>query len=845
MPRKKKLDIDNLDTLLDGDKSSSKKNNKMNQEIIDTESLSTKLEEENNDIKEKKKTVSVRTGLTYDEVKERIANNLVNVSTTKTSKTVRQIILSNIFTVFNILNIAVAIWLLTVGSFKNLTFMAVISANIIIGIIQEIRAKKTIDSLSLISAPSVSVLRNGRKEVIKPEEVVLDDIMILDAGKQICADAIVRKGSVEVNESLLTGEADAVFKKPGSILLSGSFIVSGECYAKVEHIGDDNYIQKLTSQAKKFQKPKSDILRSLNLLAKIIVVLVIVMGALLFFNQYFIADHSYEESVISTAGGIIGMIPSGLFLITSISLAWGVIKLSRCNTLVNDLYSIEMLARVNVLCLDKTGTITDGSMKVRDVVEYKNPFDLSIKQIIANIQGSLKDSNPTSIALEKKFGKVKKATATKTIPFSSSRKYSACYFKDLETTFLLGAPEFILGNRYDSISKNVESYAKLGYRVIILASSKKPIVSQDDEFKDAEVVALIAIEDTIRKDAIDTIDYFKKSGVMIKVISGDNPLTVSKVAKRAGIVNADKYLSLDGLSDSEIERLALEYTVFGRVTPAQKKLLIQVFKQNDGVVAMTGDGVNDILALKEADCSIAMANGSEAARNVSNLVLLDSNFASMPKVVSEGRRVINNIQRGAALYLTKTIFSVLLSAIVVVLAFKIPVVYPIQTIQLMLYDILITGIPSLYLAVEPNNTQIKGKFMQNVISRAAPGGLLIVANYLIIIAFRTPLNMSNEVISTLTVLMTTAVGFMILYRTFKPFNPFRILVYSMMFLFLAVAISMFSGLLEFAVLEIPHMLLLAVLILASTHVFKGLSYLFSFMVKDKRKVTFFDEIKIK
>ena len=407
-----------------------------------------------------------------------------------------------------------------------------------------------------------------------------------------------------------------------------------------------------------------------------------------------------------------------------------------------------------------------------------------------------------------------------------------------------------LGNRYETIAKNVEGYARLGYRVIILAQSKKAITSQDDEFKDAEVVAMIAIEDTIRKDAIKTIDYFKKSGVAIKVISGDNPLTVSKVAKRAGIENADAYLSLDGLTDSEIERLAPDYTVFGRVTPAQKKLLIKTFKQNDGVVAMTGDGVNDILALKEADCSIAMANGSEAARNVSNLVLLDSNFSSMPKVVSEGRRVINNIQRGAALYLTKTIFSVLISAIVVILAFfKKSYGYPIQPVQLMLYDFLITGIPSLYLAVEPNNTQIKGKFLPNVISRAAPGGLLIVINYLLILKF-APLLVSDpamvpQVISTLTVLMTTAVGFMILYSTFKPFNPFRIFVYCLMIMFLSIALSMFGDVFEFVTLDIPLMLLLGFLILASTYIFKGLTYLFSFLVREKKPLPTLEEIQLK
>ena len=585
------------------------------------------------------------------------------------------------------------------------------------------------------------------------------------------------------------------------------------------------------------------------------------MGPLLFLNSFVISNNAYPDAVRSTCSGIVGMIPSGLFLITSLSLAVGVLKLAKSNTLVNDLYSIEMLARVNILCLDKTGTITDGSMRVKDVVEYHNPFDLSVKQMIANMNASLKDSNATSIALEKKFGKAKKGTASKTIPFSSQRKYSACYFKDLDATLLLGAPEFILGKRYEKISKTVEGYARLGYRVIILAQSKKAIVSQDDEFKDAEIIAMIAIEDTIRKDAIKTIDYFKKSGVAIKVISGDNPLTVSKVAKRAGVENADDYVSLDGMADYEVEAAAQKYTVFGRVTPAQKKLLVQTFKQNDGCVAMTGDGVNDILALKEADCSIAMANGSEAARSVSNLVLLDSNFSSLPKVVSEGRRVINNIQRGAALYLTKTIFSVLISAIVILLALnKSTLHYPIQPVQLMLYDFVITGVPSLYLAVEPNNSQIKGKFLPSVISRAAPGGILIVLNYIFILILSTLLPFGNseaevaQTISTLTVIMTTIVGFIILFHIFKPFTLPRYIAYAcdffLLVFILALAQIAFSeiggvfGFLEFVSLNPILFLIIGFLALLSTYLYKVLTYLFSFMVKDKKKPLTLEEFQL-
>ncbi len=760
--------------------------------------------------RESKRRVTLSKGLSSLEVEARVASGFINQSHHQHSKSIKEIILTNTFTIFNLLNIAIAIWLISVGSFKNITFLPIIIINTIIGIIQELKAKKTMDSLSLLSMPTAKVVRSGKTMNIPINELVLDDIIILETGKQIPCDSIVRKGAVEVNESLLTGESDPVYKKPKSTLFAGSYVISGECYAKVERIGSENYMEQLMAQAKKYRRPRSEIMRSLRLLIRVVTVVVILVGTGLFLKQMEIGD-IYANAVIYTAGGVIGMIPSGLFLLTSVSLAYGIIKLAKHNTLVQDLYCIEMLARVDVLCLDKTGTITDGTMKVKDFIELQRHEKLNTRSIISMLQGSLKDNNATSIALQKKFGKSKKSAATSILPFSSVRKYGAAYFKEHDATFVIGAPEFILreSNSYDLIKSQVDAAARLGYRVLLVAQSDKKL-PQNPEHLSGNItpLALITIEDTIRKDAIETIDYFKKSGVSVRVISGDNPLTVSKVAKRAGIENADSYVSLDGLSDEEVVDIADEYTVFGRVSPDQKRILIKRLKELGNTVAMTGDGVNDILALKEADCSIAMANGSEATRNISHLVLLDSNFSSLPRVVREGRRVINNIQRVATLYLTKTIFSFLLSILVILLSRP----YPIQTVQLMFYDVLIIGIPSFYLALEPNNTQIKGKFLFNVLASAIPGGILVIVNYLFILFIAPRIGMSDDAVSTSVVILTTIVGLMVLFRVCRPFNLGRRILFSSMIILFGFGLVFLDGLLELIPLETSNLLLILVIV---------------------------------
>lgn len=719
----------------------------------------------------------IQQGLTYQQVEERIIAGLSNKVSSGSTKTVTSIVLSNIMTFFNLLNIGIATWLITVGAYKDLFFIVIVSLNVGIGIFQEIKAKKTIDKLSLLSAPTGLVIRDGEEQEIMISDLVIDDLMKLATGKQISADAVVRDGQIEVNESLLTGESDPIVKKVGDELYSGSFVVSGHCIAQINKIGKDSYIENLAKQAKKYRKPKSDLLKSLRKIIMTVGFLIIPIGATLFYMQMNnVAGITYPEAVRGVSGAVIGMIPSGLFLLTSVTLAVGVLRLAQNNTLVQELYCIEMLARIDTLCLDKTGTITDGTMQVKNVIEYVNPSGLPIKKAIPTIMASLEEKNLTSEALEQKFGTTKRIKTKHVIPFSSARKLSAVEFEKYGT-FAMGAPEFVLKkDAYSEVSDDVEKYAKDGYRVLVVAHTTSSI-DGDKLPSDIKAIGLIIIEDTIRPDAILTIEYFKTHNVDVKVISGDNPMTVAHISKRAGIADADKYISLEGVSDKDVIRFADKYTVFGRVSPTQKKLLIESLKRNGKTVAMTGDGVNDILALKEADTSIAMASGSEAARNVSHLVLMDSNFSSMPKVVNEGRRVINNVQRVAILFLTKTIFSFMLS-IVAILSKGI---YPITPSQLSMIDFLVIGLPSFILALEPNTNQVRGRFLLNVLKRALPGAIVVVLNVLIIFALTPILNIDKTQSSTLIVITATFTSMMVLLRVLRPMNTVRRVLFIVMF----------------------------------------------------------------
>ena len=783
--------------------------------------------------------VDLKKGLNDQQVKQRQEEGLSNNINQGSTKSIPNIIFSNIFTMFNVIVIAVSVWLATVNtkiSYYSFALMAIL--NTIIGIVQEIRAKLTIDKLSLLSAPTATVIRNGRQMDIAVSEIVLDDVLVLTAGKQVCADCILKEGNVEVNESLLTGESDALVKKIGSSLYSGSFVVSGTCKAKVEKVGEDSYIEKLAKQAKVYKKPESRILKSLKLIVRIALTYIVLSVAFLFIahvkyemSAFGTSDFwtVYPESVRDTASLVMALVPSGLFLTTSVALSVSVMRLSRSNTLVQDLYCIEMLARVDVLCLDKTGTITDGSMTVKGVEEIKNNTGLTIKQMIALILGSLKDSNMTSVALEKEFGKAKRVNPLYTVPFSSARKYSAVSLEKYGT-FLLGAPEFILKKKYDDLAPTVEKYTRKGYRVLLIGHLKENIKSEDDlKDIDPSAVAIILIEDTIREDALETLTYFKESGVDIKVISGDNALTVSMVAKRAGVENSEKYISLDRISDEKLVQIADQYTVFGRVTPNQKKILVEALKKKGKTVAMTGDGVNDILALKEADCSIAMASGSEAARNVSHLVLLDSNFSSLPKVVQEGRRVVNNVQKVATLFLTKTIFSFLLSFVILFMNYVmgIPIKFPIASNQLIIIELLAIGIPAFFLALEPNNNLIKGNFLLNVLKKALPGGLVVTVAILTIYSFSTSLDLSDKV-STMSTIVAAYVCLMVLYRVCQPFTAARRMLFGAMFtIYLACLFvkPLSSGMFEFTPLDVPQLLLVILLIVLTNSVLDFLTKL--------------------
>ena len=706
-------------------------------------------------------------GLPKEIVEARTVDGLVNESNTRTSKSIPMIIFTNVVTFFNILIFMIAGCLIAVGAYTDLVFLLIVTCNIVIGIIQEIRAKKMIDKLSLISAPTAVVRRGGKNSEVAVNEVVLDDLLLLENGNQICADSIVVDGSVEVNESLLTGESDAIVKKAGDVLYSGSFVVSGRCSARVDKIGKDNYIEELSAQAKKYKKPKSDLLFSLNFIIKFMTIPVLVLGASLFVIMYHHNMIDLSTSVRKTAGAMIGMIPSGLFLMSSIALMIGVIRLGQRNVLVQELYCIEMLARVNCICLDKTGTITDGTMVVKNVIDYNTIYGLATKNIVSAMLNALHDNNLTSQALKDKFGLGKRIKHTAAIPFSSQRKYQAVTF-DKYGTFILGAPEFVLKEDFKRYQSDVNKYAALGYRVLCLAHKEGTIADGVLPNSKIEIVSMILIEDNIRPDAINTIKYFRESGVQVRVISGDNPITVSKISQRAGIENAESYISLDGLTDTEVVKAASKYTVFGRVSPAQKRLLIKTLKEEGLTVAMTGDGVNDILALREADCSIAVASGSEAARNCAHLVLVDSNFDSMPYVVSEGRRVINNVTTVSSLFLTKTIFSLFL-AIQALISGE----YPISTNQLILIETLAIGLPSLYLVWEPNNETVKGRFLYNVLKEALPGALTILV--ISVLVFGCYENLYLDVISrnTIIVIAATHTCLMVLFKACRPYNGIK------------------------------------------------------------------------
>jgi len=730
-------------------------------------------------------------GLSSEIVEERVADNLVNKLTDGHGKSIFDIVISNIFTFFNMLYLSITIIFVILGSYENLFFLATVIPNFLIGLYQEIKAKLMVDKLSLMSAPTTTVIRDGEKIEVPVDDVVLDDIVFYTPGKQICADSVVLEGFIEVNESLLTGESDPIVKNVGDELLSGSFIVSGVAVARVDKIGKDNYIEKLAKDAKNYQKPKSQLLRSLNIIIKFVSLIILPLAVLTYLTTTNGMPKDFlnilsRNGLIRAGSSVLAMIPAGLFLLTSVSLFFGVIKLAKRKTLVQELYCIEMLARVNVLCLDKTGTITDGTMRVFDCIELKNNTDYTIREIVGSMMNAFEDINPTSEALIKFFDKNNVLDPTKIIPFSSKRKFSAVVFGD-KGTFYLGAPEFVLNQNYDTVADKVERFSNDGGRVLILGHVSVQAKNEDVP-KNVKPLALIVLHDHIREDAPDTIEFFKQNGVDIKIISGDNPITVSHIAMRVGVEGGDRYISLAGMTDDEVREVVFDYTVFGRVNPNQKKIIIQTLKEHKKTVAMTGDGVNDILALKEADCSIAMASGSDAVRYVSHLVLVNSNFSSMPEVVIEGRRVINNIQKTSTLYLVKTMFAILLTIMYIIFGMQkgaISITYPFTAKHLYMIEWFALGIPSVYLAIQKNNDLVKGKFLSNVIKSTLPGALTVVFIHLILILLRiTPgfesLRDNNAVFTTIATVVTTTVMIFVLFQVSRPFNWLRKLIFTAM-----------------------------------------------------------------
>lgn len=713
----------------------------------------------------------IRYGLNSDQVNEYFENGWSNEPVEPPSKTVPEIIKSNLFTYFNLVFAVLAALLILAGSFRNLTFLPVILANLFIGIIQEIRAKNTLDKLSVLNAPKALVVREGRQFSIPAEELVLDDIVIFKAGNQICADAIVVDGEVSVNESLLTGESDEISKKPGDELMSGSFIVSGECYARLDKVGEDSYISKLTLEAKAMNsEEQSEMIRVLDKLVGVVGILIIPIGLLLFGQQFFFSGASFSKSITSMVAAVIGMIPEGLYLLASVALVVSVMRLASKKVLVHDMKCIETLARVNVLCVDKTGTITENTMEVNGEIPmdgYDSQSMAPLKQIISDFASAMSSDNITMKAMKDYFNKPSGRKAVSVSPFSSQFKYSGAAFED--GSYVLGAPEFVLREDYDNYREQIEQYSSEGYRVLVFGIYDGVI---DGKALTGKVtpLGLVFLSNPIRKEAPETFKYFENQGVEIKVISGHNPVTVSQVALQAGIANADNYIDASTLTtDEAIEDAVLRYTVFGRVTPDQKRKFVRALKKAGRTVAMTGDGVNDVLALKDADCSVAMASGSDAAAQASQLVLLDSNFACMPSVVMEGRRVVNNIERSASLFLVKNIFSFLLSLFSVCFMIN----YPLEPSQISLISMFTIGVPAFFLALQPNKNIIQGHFLSNVLIKALPAG---ITDFLVVgalVVFGQVFEVGETDISTACTMLLAIVGFVILYNISKPMNALR------------------------------------------------------------------------
>lgn len=773
------------------------------------------------------------TGLTDEQVNERIAEGKVNADENPNTRTYKQIIRENTLTFFNFLNLVLLVLVLLVGSYKNAFFVCIIVINTLIGIAQEIRAKKTIDKLAILTARKSVVIREGQKWTVPTEELVLDDVVCLKTGDQVPADARILEGSLEVNESLLTGESDNLPKNEGDELFSGSFVTSGEACCQIIHVGKDNYAAQITSEAKEFKRHNSELKNSLNAILKVISIIIVPLGALLFYKQYYIVGDTFRDSVVSMVAGVLGMIPEGLVLLTSVALTLGALVLANKKTLVQELYCIETLARVDTLCLDKTGTITEGTMCVERVEPYvstgrvetavteSEPAESSeaevqvqtdpafmddINTVMGNMMYVLKDQNATIDALRKRFPAKQGMTLEHVIPFSSDRKYSGAVFEE-KGTYLMGAAQFLFPEDNEELTEKCQAYAEEGLRVLVLAHSSQN--AEGTELPEGlEPLALMLLTDVIREEAPDTLAFFDSQEVDLKVISGDDPVTVAAIARRAGLKNADSYVDATTLTTEEaLQDAVAQYSVFGRVTPQQKKAMVQALQSQGHTVAMTGDGVNDVLALKEADCSIAMAQGSDAAKNIANVVLLDSNFASMPHIVNQGRRVVNNIRTAASMFLIKTMFSVMLSLLTIFFGNA----YPFEPIQMSLISACAVGIPTFLLAQENNYEKIDHTFLRHVFINAFPAAITITFCVFAVMLVCQNVYHSMVMLNTACVLVTGWNYMAALKTVYAPLNTYRkVIIYGMQFIFFAAAV-IFQKLLSLGSLDFGMIILVFIL----------------------------------
>ena len=821
------------------------------------------------------------TGLTNEEVQERIAQGQVNNNENPNTRTYKQIILENKLTFFNFLNLVLLVLVLVVGSYKNSMFVGIIFINTVIGIIQEIRAKKTIDKLAILTESKTVVLREGKKWKISTEKLVVDDLIFLKAGEQVPADAKILEGSLEVNESLLTGEADNLPKNTGDELFSGSFVTAGQACCQIIHVGSDNYASRITSEAKEFKRHNSELRNSLNAILKVISIIIVPLGAMLFYKQYYFVGDNIRDSVVNMVAAVLGMIPEGLVLLTSVALTLGALKLAQKKTLVQELYCIETLARVDTLCLDKTGTITEGTMCVEAVESYPPVYDeisgeaagnktesgeskndrtessdlvevsaaseisavsaaeaiakedgssilspreeseagtetysqedpekiREIEHIMENLLSVLKDQNATADALRARFKVSQDMELDHVIPFSSDRKYSGAAFKDTGT-YLMGAVQFLFPEGNPELAEYCSGFAKEGLRVLVVAHSEN--VNEGTEIPAGlEPIGLLLLTDVIRQEAPDTLAYFESQGVDLKVLSGDDPVTVSAIARRAGLKNAEQYVDATTITTQEqMDEAVATYSVFGRVTPQQKQAMVKSLQAQKHTVAMTGDGVNDVLALKEADCSIAMAEGSDAAKNIANVVLLDSNFAAMPEIVNQGRRVVNNIRTAASMFLIKTIFSVLLSLITIFFGDA----YPFEPIQMSLISACAVGIPTFLLAQENNYEKIDHTFLRHVFMNAFPAAVTITGCVFSVMLVCQNVYHSNAMLNTACVLVTGWNYMAALKTVYAPLNTYRkVIIYSMQVIFFGAAVVLQNlltlGSLEFGMIILVFLLM--------------------------------------